>query len=138
MAKPRLWQDHFALGIVEIDTQHQDLLEQLDRLMLAVSQGEATHAIKETLQFLNEYVALHFLTEETLMEHHGYPELHDHKVQHEWFKNELVDLAQACCQEDHVPGQATDLIAHLTDWLLNHVLYTDQILGTFLKDKGVA
>jgi hemerythrin-like metal-binding protein len=64
-----LWNKSLETGIAKIDNQHKELFRQIDILM----DVKNTDRIKETLNFLSDYIVMHFKDEEKLQADSKYP-----------------------------------------------------------------
>jgi hemerythrin len=60
------WTDSLAVGIPEIDQQHQELFLRLERLLRGIVGGEREE-VGRLLEFLGDYVVRHFGAEERWM-----------------------------------------------------------------------
>lgn len=130
------WTDDLATGIDEIDSQHKDLFQRLNDLLDACSQQKGKEEIGKFLNFLSDYVILHFAAEEREMMKHQYPGIIDHKIEHSKFTLAIGDLKKEFAQQ----GARIDvvLVAVRTsfEWLQFHIRKTDKALGVFLKAKA--
>lgn len=133
------WTNDLAVGIPEIDSQHQELFRQLDHLAWAMSAGGAARSdVERIVRFLAHYVVDHFTTEESLMDRHEYPAAGHHKFQHQVFAREVAAF-EARLDQGPVPASAVlGLHRKITDWLTNHIGKTDAVLGTYLKARMTA
>ena len=126
------WKDSLSVGNVLIDNQHQELIRRYNDLLDACNQGKGKQEISKTLNFLGEYVKVHFNSEEEQMQKHNYPEYTDHKKQHDEFI-----LQYNALKDEFEQGKQIIVIIRankmLSDWLLNHIGITDRKLGGFLK-----
>jgi hemerythrin len=88
------------------------------------------------MRFLEEYVVVHFGTEERYMDTYGYPMSAEHKREHEKFNDNLAGLKKQL--EAEGPALLVLLAANrlLVDWMRNHIMCVDQQLGAFLKTRG--
>ncbi|WP_043713693.1 hemerythrin family protein [Symbiobacterium thermophilum] len=129
------WYSALETGIEEIDGQHRQLFEQIDRLLESAKSGAGQDACLRILDFLGGYVVEHFATEERYMERYGYPKKAEHKQQHA----ELVEYYRKMRARVEAEGAKPTLIIQLqhslVEWLNNHILKSDRDLGDFLKSK---
>ena len=58
------WDDELSLGLEEIDNQHRELFRRMETLLEACVAGKAAEEVIGMLAFLDDYVAVHFRTEE--------------------------------------------------------------------------
>ncbi|WP_010260937.1 bacteriohemerythrin [Treponema primitia] len=133
------WDDRYSVGIPLIDDQHKELIRLTNELYKGCLAGdEAAHdyfmsAVKGTV----DYVKYHFSAEEKLLENAKYPEIADHKRQHEGFiKQILGDVQSYQGGKKFVPNV---FVRYLKDWILSHIAVMDKkyaayILG--LKKQG--
>ena len=131
-----IWSEKFSVGVRELDQQHQQLLQLLNRLIS--TQGTISvhpEMISEVLMEMTRYAQMHFKTEEKLMEIYGYPGLKKQKVQHRNFRKKTVEFSTATnLGIDQIPDA---LLAYLTKWLTHHILEDDMAYRSFFKEKGV-
>ena len=109
------WKKEYAIGVVEIDGQHQQLFQHVDRFLEGIDQGKGARELDVILNFLKEYVVRHFKAEEDLQKRFKYPHLEMHFAEHRSFEKQLQDLYQH--------GRSTDEMVHLTrnillQWLI--------------------
>ena len=127
------WDESLAIGIEEIDKQHEILFHCLDGLVQAVSKDDRWTAVHFALEELDNFVRIHFVVEEALMRLHGYPLLDAHILEHAEFIGKLVDIKQKSLRED----VTTDLITLLKDWLVNHIGKSDHQYVPYLRRSPV-
>lgn len=129
------WTPDLATGFADIDNQHKELIIRLNALFAAMSKGAGKVEVAKTIDFLGDYVVIHFANEEKYMVQHNYPEASLHKVEH---KKLLADFTKFK-KEFEEKGASATLVVHtqkfLTDWLINHIKKVDTKLGAFLKTK---
>jgi len=125
------WEDRFNTRIPEIDQQHQKLFDFFNQLLEAASaQSCSSPQILGILKEMVRYTDYHFTTEQNLMNEFNYPELLDHSKEHKLFMDKT--LAFLSDFEQGHPELCRNMIAFLREWMVNHILNTDQRLGTFL------
>jgi hemerythrin len=130
------WSPSLALGIPEIDAQHQELFRRLGALLHAMEIGSRDE-IGTLFEFLAAYVAEHFGAEERLMQECAFPGFTVHKAAHDRFVREYQALRKLF--DENGPTQAVAIKAKtwLVDWLTGHITGTDQLLaGHLLKRAG--
>jgi hemerythrin len=129
---PIQWSPRLAVGVVEIDEQHQELFRRVNTLLEAMAAARAKDELARIIAFLTDYVTQHFGLEARLMEAHRYPGAAEHLGQHAHFVTEFKALAAE--QERLGPSGALAIKFNklLCDWLRDHVATTDRKLGEFL------
>lgn len=131
------WDPSYSVGLSEIDEQHKKLFDIINELTLALKRGEGHAVVESVFARLADYTDYHFRSEESIMDSYDYPELPEHKVMHEEFKRDLVDLILRWRQSKSMVNVAT--YNALRDWILNHVTShdqnSDQAFGRYLRAK---
>jgi hemerythrin len=131
------WKSDLAVGVTEIDDQHKELFKKVASLFDACNAGKGKEQIDSTIKYLQEYVVLHFSSEEKLQKQYNYPEYINHKAQHDQFIKDFLEL-KGTIDKDGVTGfLIIKLNKVLVDWLINHIRKTDKVFGAFLKGKGI-
>ena len=118
------WSSALAVGVPEIDSQHEEMFARVDRLRDAMLARDRTEVMR-MLRFLLEYVHHHLGAEERLMESVDYPALGRHRLAHQAFTDEVESLARKVETEG-----VTALVVHrvergVTSWLHDHVCGAD-------------
>jgi hemerythrin len=131
------WKSDLAVGVKEIDDQHKELFEKVAALFDACNAGKGKEQIDSTIKYLQEYVVLHFNSEEKLQKQYGYPEYINHKAQHDQFIKDFLELKAAIDKEGISGLLIIKLNKTLVDWLISHIRKTDKVFGVFLKEKGI-
>lgn len=126
---PINWNDTLATGVRQIDLQHQELIEIINELEAAQQAGRQAEALSEVLPRLGAYVLFHFGTEESLMAALPHPaHAEKHRRQHDEFSDRVAELHAQ-------PTDDIDLgafVRYLQNWLLEHIMKTDQELGQII------
>ncbi len=121
------WNDAFIVGVPEIDGQHRELVDLLNRLHTESQDGH--HEIAPaTFERLEEHAMLHFKVEETLMKMLGYAEYDSHRQDH----GELLAQLKILRQQFADGAQRQQVIGRLRDWFLGHIGQRDVELASFL------
>jgi hemerythrin len=76
------WTQDLAVGVDQIDRQHQELFARTNGLLSAMAQGKGREEVGKTVSFLESYVGTHFRDEEKLMASHSVPNPEVHKGLH--------------------------------------------------------
>ena len=131
------WRDELATGDDRIDNQHRELLNRFDTLLAACRNGEGRSELVKLLDFLDDYVVLHFGDEENLQRIEGFPDYHAHRLQHRGFIERVDKLKKDIAKDgdiqlDHVLSTNKMLL----DWLVNHISSSDRALGNYIKSKA--
>jgi len=130
------WNDNLASGSSEIDTQHKELFQRINSLLAVFEKGTAgKEDVSRIVQYLTDYVVLHFGNEEKYMATFAYSSMSAHKAQHEQFVKNFMKLKDRMLLEGINPQLALETKELCVDWLINHIKYSDRALGLFLKLK---
>lgn len=126
------WKESLRLGVVEIDTQHEQLCNAIDRLLDACRNAKGRQEILETVSFLEDYTVKHFSDEEKLQASCGYPKLKEHKALHEGFIQKIKDVKSDIDKNGANIGSVANLNMLLLDWLIKHIKGVDKELSEYL------
>ncbi len=135
-----MWKEKYRIGVKEIDEQHQELFNRVSDFIKTVrSEGEwedKLEKVKETLEFMKEYVVTHFDSEERFQEKIDYPYMDEHKQVHERFKGEVQKFADRFEEEGYDEELLQEFSGKLMTWLIYHVAGDDQKIGEFVENQG--
>ncbi len=129
------WTEDLSVGVDEIDNQHKEFINALNKLLDAMSKGRGRDEISGLLVFLEGYVDRHFKMEEEYMRLHMYPQYHAHKAIHDGFKKEMAALKQEFKDDYTAVRLVLKVEKNMLDWLIRHIQEVDKKLGAFLKEK---
>ena len=129
------WSEKLSVGFALIDSQHKELIDRVNMLLTAMAEGQGKSKLREVIGFIQDYVVIHFGTEEQLMEKQAYPSIKLHKMEHEKLVDEFLEKKAA--MENGSPTSADVIKTYnwLADWVTNHIKQTDVKLGAFLKQR---
>ncbi|WIO73688.1 bacteriohemerythrin [Porticoccaceae bacterium LTM1] len=128
------WSSDLELGIGVIDSQHQRIVEYINKVELA-KQHHSHQELMEVLDELVDYTLSHFAFEESLMEEAGYPFFKAHKKVHALFTRRI----EGYCQQAKAHQDVTDELMHtLKAWLINHIKHDDRDYSDIVKVNMVA
>ena len=135
-----IWQENYKVGVKEIDKQHKELFEILNKLIRVVRDDDEDEEVKrekmiDTLEFMNKYVNKHFSEEERLQAEYDYPDLEEHQEIHRKFEAEIEEFQDEFRKNDYSQEFAKEFSGRLLTWLINHVADTDQKIGEYIKKK---
>lgn len=122
-----VWDDHFVTGLDEVDRQHKELVDLINRLGNQLAEVDWDQgAIHEVIEDLTRYTSFHFREEELMMITAGLYQEHlgPHIASHYHFLEE-VSAMRANISVDN-PTAGRHLLDFLSQWLAYHILGTDQ------------
>lgn len=127
------WWEDMEIDQGPIDADHRTLIEQVNVLHTATSEGKGHEIVGALLAELINDTVEHIRREEQYMHSLGYPELPGHQQGHERFINDLRGL-----QKKYEAGSitvASQLSSVLRDWLSLHIRRYDKAVVPFLRQK---
>jgi hemerythrin len=132
---PIQWSPALAVGVPELDAQHQELFRRAERLVTALRAGEPGE-VARVVRYLSDYVVLHFAAEERYMLEIGFPDLEGHRALHESFRADFDVMAADLARKGPTPLVALTLHNWLSDWLRRHVGGLDVEIGRYAAAKA--
>ncbi len=128
------WSPAYSVNIQAIDDQHQELVNILNRLFVAVSKREGDQAIAGILDALLSYTGTHFALEERLMKQAGYQDYEAHKAEHRKLLAQLDQL----CKKHMIEEKAIyfEMLSFLKTWLREHIQGVDTKYSAALQKAG--
>jgi hemerythrin len=125
------WNDAYAVGVPEIDRQHQQLFAYAGQLHSAMIAGNGREVLGPILAGLITYTRAHFATEERLMQQSRFAGYAEHKAEHDALTRRVLRL-----QQEFDAGRVAltvEVMNFVRDWLARHITGTDQQLGDHLQ-----
>ena len=120
----------YETGILWQDTQHQQLIDLMEKLSDSNAKESDPKLFVYTTAFLAMYVTHHFSLEEQYMKTYGYPDLEFHLKEH---KKYLAMVMQF--RKEHTTFSregAIFLEQSIIKLILEHITENDQKLGEFI------
>lgn len=108
----------------------------MDRLVVAMREGQGKEAVEPILKFLETYVRQHFRAEEQWMTMTRYPGESAHRAEHAAFMNELAAMKAAWAKQGSNPALAIEVQRKSCGWLREHIGRTDRALGAWLGNQA--
>jgi hemerythrin len=127
------WDPALETGVNEIDEQHRLLFRKADAVLEAVAAGQGALEVKRTLQFLADYAALHFETEERYMRAAGFPDADAHAEIHQRMNRRLMEVASEFHARGASPSLVADVEALMRGWLTMHIAEKDRAVADWLN-----
>lgn len=113
------WRPEFSTGIEDIDHEHQELIEWINRALAAsAAAGTDVAAVSDLLGEIFAKISAHFALEERVMKTRGYDQLAPHKQDHELLLDDIRDIMD---EYEEGGGMAADrFAARLGEWFGEH------------------
>jgi len=130
MTRPEalIWDDHYAVGIAEIDDEHRALFDEYNKIISDNAETTDPALVKAAVLMLEQYAERHFHNEERVMIECDYPHYQNHKMLHELFLANLVYLNGALAE-----GQDAyyELCRFFRTWLISHIMIRDAEVAVY-------
>lgn len=132
------WNKNFEVGIPSIDSQHRRLVDLINALAAAITEGGKLPDVRSLFGQLMDYAAEHFSDEEKLFAACPLPEAE--KEQHRKAHQGFVDKARSIMEHpDLFQAEAAEqVLEFLTTWLISHILGSDKKFARTLVADGQA
>ncbi|MCU7803718.1 MAG: bacteriohemerythrin [Candidatus Thiodiazotropha sp. (ex Lucinoma borealis)] len=126
------WTDEkYATKVEVCDDQHKQLFDRVNALNDAVKSNDRAD-IGNRLDNLIDYVAVHFETEERMMEERGYPKLDAHRQEHNLLVKICADLQEKFHSGEADIGEST--MEFIKNWLDHHIPVIDKCYSPALSN----
>lgn len=130
----------YATGIEFVDQEHETLfsiIRQANDLVHAEFLHDKYDEILGILDNLKAYTEKHFQHEEEYMTEIHYPKLDAQKAAHNAFIEKLVDISISDLDsiDENQQQYLIELIDYLLDWLSNHILKADHLIGDWIREQ---
>ena len=127
------WSPNLSVGIEVLDSDHQTLIEVLNRLDAEVGRGAAHDRIAGILDELIADTEAHFRREEEIMAREDYPDAEHHGLIHKALIDEIEEFRQRFAAGMEIGPEITEFIKR---WLIGHIMESDKHLGGYLLGRG--
>lgn len=127
------WNSSFEIGIPLIDTQHRRLVDLINELATAITDGGRLPEVEALFRRLMDYAAKHFADEERLLERSMLSdgEKLRHRGAHRGFVEKVAKIAE---RDDLLRADvAEQVLEFLITWLVSHILGSDRKISQALK-----
>lgn len=135
-----MWKDKYKIGVELVDEQHKELFKRVSDFIAVVQSKDPWEnkigKVKETMEFMQDYVVVHFNEEEVYQAKINYPYIEEHKKAHEDFKNGVYEYAKIFLEEGITQEKTQEFAGKLMAWLIMHVAKMDQRIGEYVANMG--
>ena len=129
------WMDKYSVHVKEIDLQHKKLVDLLNVLAEAMSNGRGNDVLNTIFNELVDYTVFHFAEEEKYFEKIEYPQADEHRNEHKELVEQALKLKADF--ESNKIGISIEVMQFLKKWLIDHISGTDMELGKMLNRSGI-
>ena len=132
------WREEYALGISEIDEQHQKILAIINKLsdLFNEKRHKDQAEIDQVIQELSDYAIYHFQTEEKYFQLFNYEKAKEHISVHDLYRTK-VDEWRKRYNIDQDEKVFFEISNFLQEWWIWHINNTDRAYVPFMKANGV-
>ena len=125
------WDDVYSVGFEPIDNQHKELVKMTNELFESSKRGAAVadKAFLQTIKKAADYARDHFSDEDKYMVEAGFPNLMEHRKQHDNFLETVLKAMQEFEAGKTAP---IDMARFLKNWLLSHIAKSDKQYAPYL------
>ncbi|PAW76177.1 MAG: hypothetical protein B9S32_16295 [Verrucomicrobia bacterium Tous-C9LFEB] len=124
-----------STGVETVDQQHRQLIDMVNQLETAAREGKARHEVDRMLNFLGEYVQIHFSAEERIMAERQCPALEKNKKAHAALIATYGQWRDKYEKEGAKLSLVMDLKNILCKWLVSHICGVDRCLKVTLPTR---
>ena len=132
---PRKLDENRYFNDVAIDSHHGKILLQYKMLADAVRDGNSTVMINKLANFLEHYTNEHFDAEDLIMLQYRYPEIKEHRREHQEFEDSIKELKKRLDEEGATRNLAVAATGLLYRYIINHMNKTDKDLALYLRER---
>ena len=132
------WKSEFALGVNEIDEQHQKMLSIINKLydLFADKKHEDQGEIDKIIKEMADYAVYHFETEEKYFQLFAYEKRDEHIEIHNQYRTKIENW-----RERYSANKDKAIFFEISEFLQNwwtwHINNTDRDYVPFMKANGV-
>lgn len=128
------WNVSYLIGIKEIDQHHQHLIKLVNESYAECKKGMSEEKMTSLLDELIQYADYHFSCEERLMEEASYPELPQHRKEHELFAGQVREF-----QKGHRENKVSPIsvLSFISNWITHHIQQTDVRFGVYMDSRKI-
>jgi len=130
------WSDEFLVGFKEIDDQHKNFVNILNKLFTYLEEGEDRKELEQILRELIDFAKVHFDSEEVIFEKYNYPHTKEHKLAHAEFHAKAKKLQEKL--DSKLLTIDYSLLDFLEDWFRNHLKVEDAKYTKYFKENGLS
>jgi hemerythrin len=127
------WSTEYAVGLRQVDEEHQQLFVLAERLHRAMLEGNGKAILVNLLASVVDYTCYHFAHEEQLMERIGYPGYGRHQQQHRELRSRVREM-----QDRAASGEMTmtiDVAKFLMEWIKHHIIASDRRIANHMTTR---
>ena len=118
-----VWNDANLLGVSILDEQHRGIVSAINSFYYFVHNDKGKQVLASTLNILEQYTYIHFITEEALIKAAGYKDFDKHVEMHARLFKQTKKIVRELSSDYDVSMEA---LAFLKEWWLLHINQEDR------------
>ena len=127
------WKNEYSAGIEDIDFRHQELFYHSNRIMDSVLKNEEVETVFSSLESMLDIVTSHFDEEEKILREMLYPQLVEHRAEHQKLVEQLSSLIVLFREKEADPIMLLNYFSR--DLIQEHVINRDREYSYINKRK---
>ena len=129
-----VFNENLHTGNELIDGQHREIIEKINKLVVACENGSCQLESVKMLDYLADYTEWHFQEEEALQKEVGYPGYEEHKKRHDEFRTAVKELHEML-EEEEGPSPRFVKAVHdnVTEWFYRHIKAFDSSVAAYIR-----
>lgn len=129
------WDKKYSVGVLSIDNQHKQIFVILDKLYNSLKRGHVEIVLDQIIPELEDYIILHFKTEEFFFGSFNYEATLEHIAEHDSFKQKMNDIKAEI--KSGRTSLSFDLMIFLKNWIEHHILLVDKKYSECFIQNGL-
>lgn len=134
---PIVWSDKLVVGIPEIDSQHREIVENLNSLEEAILEQRPYPEIEEIFEFLDFFLVMHFRSEERKMDACNCSAAEPNRIAHQDFLRSYAEARRSFESGGATGALLESVQVHLMRWLETHIERVDCRMRATSKARKV-
>jgi len=126
------WDESFLIGIDELDHEHKQLIDDINRLHEELA-GNHKSEIRKWLGEICARMQAHFALEEHVMKEHDYEFFDEHKREHDELLDNCTEYMMQYSNNTST-STTTSMEKSLKHWVLNHIVTSDKKMSLMVQD----
>ena len=131
-----MWNDGYLVNIREVDQQHRQLFESMNKVYRHMRNKSAEAETERTLNDLVSVATKHLADEEVLMQKAGYSDFNAHKQVHAKLLTDMDRLVNSYTSTNS-EEELLDLVLFFKNWLIDHIFRVDKQYENELHKAGI-
>lgn len=125
------WSDDYCVGNTLLDTHHKLFFDMVKEFSHHVESNQEDIDASEIVQFLQDYIEMHFSAEERILSEIHFPDIKNHHAIHNEFSKSISRLNTELYKSEI--SYIIDKILNLIQtWFLDHILTQDKQFAKYL------